>query len=151
MIRLNLLILISSVLIAGCTKDSNPVSGNGPPPPAVVIDTMKFNAIVKSDTNGYLSTHILYRIVYHFEELSGSLDFLSLTSDGYGDLYEATPIITPVGVQQTIGSEFVGGDALVGHDSLLVHIILSGHFWTHADTAYSVFSVTDSVRVWIQR
>jgi len=157
---------ICLLIVIGCAKESNTISGVGERQPSFVIDTMRFSAIFKPDSNFWSPTqwtHVYFEIVYHFEGQQGQLgaldDLRVSTNDTQGNYYEdndeqTNPIISNVGVQRTIAGEFVGGGEPGGRDSLLLHLIFEGQFFALEDstmTGVGSFLREDSAMVWIQR
>ncbi len=131
----------------GCKEAHNPVSATSEPNhTAFVIDSLSFQAF---EVLG--SIRIPLRIVYHFEQGSGLLQTISISTDSLDysmNLTSSEP--APAGPRQIYSQEFYFPNYSLGLDSPYVYITFSGTFWERKDSTiitYGSFSRTDSSKI----
>jgi len=154
-------------IIAGCKKESNPVStdidnhSSSAKDSIVVdnffvIDSMKLNANVNYD---YLIDSVITIVsvilACHFIEMSGTVDGISMTVINYGRvLILEPPAPIPAGRKLLYDPDFRFWDTFTGQDSIFIRLGIGGRFWEKKDsitTYYGQFSYKDSAWVKIQR
>ncbi len=156
-------------ILAGCKKESNPVSNDNENNPVVsdtgkypvvvnrylVIDSLKINATVKKclwwDT---IATAVTLNLTVHFQGKEGRFSGFSVCPGKYCNvllLETRTPI--PVGQQIVYDDEYWFRDLFEGQDSIFVKYGFGGVFYEIDDTTANAdrFSFDDSAWVKIQR
>ena len=139
------------LILIGCKKDNNPVStSNLTEQGAFVIDTLKLNAFVRSDTL-LIPVHVAYR----FSGKSGSFTEFSMKTDSLSlSIFMDPGAPTPTGNEQLFSYEFKAARLFLNRDSIFVRVSFGGAFWERTDSTiqnYGTFSINDSTWLQVQK